>query len=478
LEQGEKLVFFERLLETLSIENTGTKNMNARNFFSTTAVGLLMTLPSMQAQAAEPKVFDDVIAPILAAKCTACHGEEKEKGKLRLDSFEAIMKGGSDGDSVVPGNLEDSLMVFRIDLPADDDDVMPPEDEELLTAGEKKLIKWWIEKGAKKDITVAAAKVPGDLKGTVDSILKGGPAMKPAAAKEEEAVVLTDAEKKAIDAAVVKVSGMGASLMPIAADTPQLRFSALNVAKEYSDGNIALLKPVAAQIWWVDLAGTKVTDKGLAEVGAMKNLKRLYLQNTAVTDAGLGQLKGLSGLEYLNLYGTKVTNAGLQKLAGLGNLKKVFVWQTKVTKPGADAFRKKVPGAEVNVGWTEAEVAAVVASAEKTVAAEQSKEAAAKKPAAKAPAKPAPKPAAKPTAPVDPVAKAVAEANRIAAKAKAAAAAATKAAGDAEKAAAALTAKAAKAAKAVPKAAPKPQAKPAEEKKPVAKKAAPKPKKK
>ena len=38
-----------------------------------------------------------------------CHGAEKQKGGLRLDSREAALKGGDTGPALVPGNPKDSL---------------------------------------------------------------------------------------------------------------------------------------------------------------------------------------------------------------------------------------------------------------------------------------------------------------------------------------------------------------------------------
>ena len=57
-----------------------------------------------------------------------------------------------------------------------------------------------------------------------------------------------------------KINGSGASLAPIAADAKQLRFTALNVAKDYSDANLKDLEPIASSIVALDLAKTKVTD--------------------------------------------------------------------------------------------------------------------------------------------------------------------------------------------------------------------------
>jgi len=61
----------------------------------------------------------------------------------------------------------------------------------------------------------------------------------------------------------------------------------------------------------------------------------------------------LANLEYLNLYGTKVTDAGLEALKGLKNLKKLYVWQTGVTDAGAAKLTAAIPGIDINMGWKE-----------------------------------------------------------------------------------------------------------------------------
>ncbi|PGH39097.1 MAG: hypothetical protein CRN43_11225, partial [Candidatus Nephrothrix sp. EaCA] len=42
----------------------------------------------------EAGAYADIVKPILQAKCYSCHGESKQKGKLRLDKEEFILKGG------------------------------------------------------------------------------------------------------------------------------------------------------------------------------------------------------------------------------------------------------------------------------------------------------------------------------------------------------------------------------------------------
>lgn len=312
----------------------------------------LAAIPSLgQAEHENKILFKDAVLPILNAKCASCHGEEKQKGKLRVDSMEAILKGGNEGASVVAGKVEDSPLMQRVHLPLDDDDHMPPEDEEQLTKEEAALLDFWIKSGAKADATVASLKPAEAEMKVIAAVFSNLPKAPADDKKDENKLTFTPEQQKLSEATIAKVEEAGASLMPIAQDTPALRFSALNVAKEYDDKQLEMLSPVADQIRWVDLARTKVTDNGLAQIGKMKHLTRLHLENTEITDKGLDHLKGLAELEYLNLYGTKVSDAGIMKLAANKNLKKLFVWQSQVTEEGAKKLAAAINGIDVNTGW-------------------------------------------------------------------------------------------------------------------------------
>lgn len=314
--------------------------------------------------ASKAVVYRDVIAPIMAAKCVSCHGEEKKKGKLQLHTFAAIMKGGSDGETtVIPKNTKDSLMLVRANLPTDDDDHMPPSDEPQLTKEEVAIMKWWIETGASESLTVAAAKPAGDVEAALATLLaKGLPKVAaPAKVEKPKPQPLTEAEKKLVAEITGKLQELNASLMPLAQDTEQLRLGVINATDKFGDKELALLAPIAKHVVWVDLARSKVTDAAADTLVQMVNLERLHLENTQFSDAGLAKLGALQKLEYLNLYGDKVTDAGISKLAAAKALKKLFVWQTGVTKNGATALEGQVPGLKVNVGLSEAEIAKLTA---------------------------------------------------------------------------------------------------------------------
>ncbi|MEX0717742.1 MAG: PSD1 and planctomycete cytochrome C domain-containing protein, partial [Planctomycetaceae bacterium] len=92
-----------------------------------------------------PVEFAREVAPILAARCGACHGPEKREAGLRLDDGAALRRGGDSGPAIVPHQADDSLLVERIS--ADDPiDRMPPEGPPLSVA-EIRLIRAWIEAG-------------------------------------------------------------------------------------------------------------------------------------------------------------------------------------------------------------------------------------------------------------------------------------------------------------------------------------------
>ena len=96
----------------------------------------------------EPK-YDKDILPVIQRRCTECHGKDKQKGKLRLDSFAELQK-GADGEAVViAGKVGESHLLGRISLPDSDDERMPPKGNRL-SEPVAALIKRWIEQGAKQ----------------------------------------------------------------------------------------------------------------------------------------------------------------------------------------------------------------------------------------------------------------------------------------------------------------------------------------
>ena len=65
------------------------------------------------------------IKPIFESSCLRCHGSERPKAGLRLDSLESVLKGSKDGKVIVPGKSQDSLLVIAV-ARLDEEKAMPP----------------------------------------------------------------------------------------------------------------------------------------------------------------------------------------------------------------------------------------------------------------------------------------------------------------------------------------------------------------
>ena len=90
--------------------------------------------------------------------CYSCHGPEKQKGRLRLDSYDLLMRGGKHGPVVKAGNVKGSELFHRVTLSPSDDDAMPPQGKRPLAANEIKLLELWIAAGASSTLAANAIK--------------------------------------------------------------------------------------------------------------------------------------------------------------------------------------------------------------------------------------------------------------------------------------------------------------------------------
>ena len=93
------------------------------------------------------------IKPIFENSCVKCHGPERAKAHLRLDSLEGVLKGSEDGKVVESGKSDKSHLVFAVAHVGDPDTFMPPLKGKgksvPLTPEQIGLIRAWIDQGAK-----------------------------------------------------------------------------------------------------------------------------------------------------------------------------------------------------------------------------------------------------------------------------------------------------------------------------------------
>ena len=287
-------------------------------------------------------IYRDVIEPIFAASCYECHGPDKQKGELRLDSHELAMLGGELGDTIVPGDLEASELIYRLHLEIDDDEHMPPEDKPQPTEGQEKILAWWIQSGAPSEGIVAELEMSGEIESAIVAHLNNS------GDEHTELVVEVEiprAPMKAWENIQADVEALdqetNITVLRVALDSPAVRVKSPFGDGKIDDNALAKLAPLLENIIELEIGFSDVTDEGLAIVSAMPNLEKLYLQKTGISDETLTHLGGLNHLRYLNLYGTQITDTGLEKLIGLPSLDSLFIWETNVTMEAADSFKER-----------------------------------------------------------------------------------------------------------------------------------------
>ncbi len=118
-------------------------------------IALLLGLAALADKPAVESVdYARDVKPILAKNCYSCHAGKHQRGGLRVDTVAAMLQGGDNGPSLVPGKSGDSLLVKAV-LRGKGVKAMPP--KETLPDEQIALLKKWIDQGAKApDETIAA----------------------------------------------------------------------------------------------------------------------------------------------------------------------------------------------------------------------------------------------------------------------------------------------------------------------------------
>src|SRR5262249_885323 len=76
------------------------------------------------------------------------------------------------------------------------------------------------------------------------------------------------------------------------------------------------------------------TDEELAQIGRLRSLVVLIIDQSSISDTGLEHLTGLANLSHLVISGTKVSDAGLKRLGRFTNLSVLDLSSTLITDDG------------------------------------------------------------------------------------------------------------------------------------------------
>ncbi|MFM7131224.1 MAG: PSD1 and planctomycete cytochrome C domain-containing protein, partial [bacterium] len=116
-----------------------------RQTFKIIAVFLVACVTQSAWAAGDDTFFESRIRPVLVSRCLECHGRNQPKSGLSLQTQKGALKGGELGLAIVPGKIDESLLITAIEHR--DDLKMPPKGPKLDAATINDF-KTWIQSGA------------------------------------------------------------------------------------------------------------------------------------------------------------------------------------------------------------------------------------------------------------------------------------------------------------------------------------------
>ena len=291
----------------------------------------------------EAVVYTDIISPILENKCYGCHNTNKQKGGLRMDEINLLMKGGKNGKIIEPGNADASEMIKRLLLPTDNDHHMPPREKPQLTESQVALLHWWITNNAYPNKKVKELAITDKIKPLLAALQTTG--MQQKTRTDIPAVSVGKAEEKIIE----QLKARNIVVLPVAQNTNYLMVSFVTDSI-VDKTDLQLLLQLKPQLIWLKLNHTNITDEALSTVAQFSNLIKLDLSNTFITDKGLVLLNTNTHLQTLNLVGTKVTGNGIAALKNLNQLQWLYLYKTGTGLKDWPLLKAAFPTTNIDTG--------------------------------------------------------------------------------------------------------------------------------
>lgn len=225
--------------------------------------------------------FEQELLPVFRRSCIKCHGADKQKAGLRLDSYAAL----TETDVVRWQDPYNSELLKRMLLPRDDAAAMPPAGKSReLHSEDIATVVAWIQGHSMESIAAQDGGLPEDLRRTAGKLPP------------------VDDEQLA---ALNQVSGL--TVMRLVDNYDLLVIGLSYVPEAAMPAALQSLAPYTAHIVELDCSRCALEDDELSFMASLQNLQRLNLSNSSLNDAAVSQLAELSKLQWVNLFNTPVT---------------------------------------------------------------------------------------------------------------------------------------------------------------------------
>jgi uncharacterized membrane protein len=283
----------------------------------------------------DAEVFQHMVRPILEAKCISCHKEGKVKGELRMDHIDGLKKGGKNGPFVTPGDMENSLLIQRINLPEDSKEHMPPKNKAQLTDEELEILQLWVEAGASFEQKVTELKSEEPLFQFASNKFSNQKSYTFDAASESDIKDLNNFFRK---------------VTPVFPGSPALEVAYYGTSV-FDPSSLKDLKKVSKQVVNVNLNRMPLETVDLKFLTEFPNLDELQLNFTGISAKQLSALEGVESLRNLALSGNELGAEAVSVLAKLKHIKRLFLWNSGLDESSRDELSKALAATHIDFGF-------------------------------------------------------------------------------------------------------------------------------
>ncbi len=283
----------------------------------------------------DAEIFQDLVQPILEAKCIACHMEGKIKGELRMDQLSGLQKGGKTGPFVIPGDLEKSLLIQRINLPMDEKEHMPPKNKTQLTEEELEILEAWVASGGSFDQKVTELKSEEPLFQLASNRFNN------------QKVYTFDA---ASDSDINDLNNFFRKVNPVFPGSPALEVAYYGIST-FDPSSLQDLKKIKEQLVRINLNRMPLAEVDLGFLSEFKNLEELQLNFTGINGGQIAELEKLENLKNLALSGNDLGPEAVSALSKLRQVKRLFLWNSGLGESEKETLKTNLAQTQIDFGF-------------------------------------------------------------------------------------------------------------------------------
>ena len=261
-------------------------------------------------------VYEKAIAPILAQKCVSCHGPDKVKGQLQLQSPELIIKGGKNGSILNSIQNEEAQIIHRIHLPNADEKHMPPDGKLQLTLEELTLLNKWVKAG-------------GNFTKKISELAKTDSLVILAMAYKATTKGSGDNKNNAPDLKPYNSSYCTVNYLYNGSEEIEVNFFQ---GSFYKIEQLKNLEKIKDKIVSLNMQGMPVTKEDFSIILQFTKLKKLNLNYTTLTLNDLLPLKTITSLKNLSICGMEVNQNTLTKFLEKAPFTEINIWTNHSSK--------------------------------------------------------------------------------------------------------------------------------------------------